>query len=99
MAASESPNAPSYRGLLALVILLGALIMLGVGALIAGAFLRSGRPAAAGGTYSATLAAPSERIDSAEIDANHILLRLSGPNGEDLVAIDARSEPITLPFA
>jgi len=77
---------------MALVILLGALIMLGVGALIAGAFLRSGQPAAAtGGTYSATLAAPSERIDSAQIDGNRILLRLSGPNGEELVVMDAGS--------
>ena len=91
MTASESPHAPSYRGLLALVILLGALIMLGVGALIAGAFLTSGRPAATGGTYSATLAAPSERIDSATIDGNRILLRLSGPNGEELVVMDAGS--------
>src|SRR5947207_2772420 len=91
MAASESPNAPSYRGLLALVILLGALIMLGVGALIAAAFMTSGRPAATGGTYSATLAAPSERIDSAVIDGNRILLRLSGPTGEELVVMDAGS--------
>ena len=65
--------------------------MLGVGALIAGAFLRSGRPAASGGTYSATLAAPSERIDSAQVDGNRILLRLSGPNGEELVVLDADS--------
>ena len=66
--------------------------MLGVGALIAGAFLRSGQPAAAtGGTYSAMLAAPSERIDTAQIDGNRILLRLSGPNGEELVVMDAGS--------
>ena len=89
--ASESPNAPSYRGLLALVILLGALIMLGLGALIAGAFLRSGRPPATGGAYSTMLPAPGERIDSSQIDGNRILLRLSGPNGEELVVMDAAS--------
>jgi hypothetical protein len=91
MATSDSLHAPGYRGLLALVILLGALIMLGVGALVAAAFMTSGRPAATGRTYSATLAAPSERIDSAAIDGNRILLRLSGPNGEELVVMDAGS--------
>jgi len=91
MAPSESPNATSYRGLLALVILLGALIMLGVGALVAGAFLRSGQAPATGGAYSTMLQAPGERIDSAAIDGNRILLRLSGPNGEELVVMDAGS--------
>src|SRR5258708_12682721 len=94
MAPSESPNAPSYRGLLALVILLGALIMLGVGALVAGAFLKSGQPPATGGAYSTMLQAPGERIDSAVIDGNRILLRLSGPNAEELVVMDAASARI-----
>ena len=76
---------------MALVILLGALIMLGVGALIAGAFLKAGGPRAPGGAYSTTLAAPGERIDSSQIDGNRILLRLSGPNGEELVVMDAAS--------
>jgi hypothetical protein len=91
MARSEAPNAPSYRGLLALVILLGALIFLGVGALIAGAYLKATRPATGTAPYLATVAAPGERIESTELNGNRILLRLGGPNGEELVVIDAAS--------
>jgi len=67
------------------------LILLAVGALIAAAALRAGRPAASDEPYRAILAAPGQRIESTEIDGNRILLRLSGPNGEELVVIDAGS--------
>jgi hypothetical protein len=89
MANSVAESAPSYRGLLALVIVLGVLIVLGMGALITAAILRAGRPAAAGEPYRAAIVAPGERIESTQIDGNRILLRLSGPNGEELVVVDA----------
>jgi len=77
--------------MLALVILLGALILLAVGALIAGAYLKLARPGAAAGPYLATLAAPGERIESTELNGNRILLRLNGPSGEELVVVDVGS--------
>ena len=91
MTASGTPStAPSYRGLLALVILLGALIMLGVGALVAGAVLGGGR-ARDTAPFNATLDAPGAHIESSEIQGNRILLRLTGPKGEELVILDAAS--------
>ena len=67
--------------------------MIGVGALLTGAYLRAGyrAPVAVGGAYRVNLPAPGERIDSAAIDGQRILLRLSGPNGEELVIMDVAS--------
>jgi hypothetical protein len=77
--------------MLALVILLGALILLAVGALIAGAYLKLARPGTTAAPYLATLAAPGERIESTELNGNRILLRLNGPSGEELVVVDVGS--------
>jgi hypothetical protein len=92
---SRAVSAPSsHRGLLALVILLGAAILLGVGALIAGAFLKLGggpRGAARSEPYVQNLAAPGAHIESANLDGNRLLIRLSGPDGEELVVLDAAS--------
>jgi hypothetical protein len=91
MAPSDVTPSPNYRGLLALVIILGVLILLGVGALIAGAALRAGNRAPAGEPYAASVLAPGERIESTQLDGNRILLRLSGPNGDEMVVLDAGS--------
>jgi len=91
MSQSDVKPSPSYRGLLALVITLGVLILLGVGALIAGAMLRAGNRAPSGTAYAANVLAPGERIESTQLDGNRILLRLSGPNGDELVVLDAGS--------
>ena len=94
-------SASSYRGLLTLVILLGMLIMLGVGALIGAAYVNASRPqeprapenaaslAIAASPYLANLAAPGQRIESAEMRDNKILVRLIGPRGDELVVLDA----------
>lgn len=90
---SDVPATPaSHRGLLALVIVLGVLIMIGVVALIAGAVMGAGRRGAdAPGTpYLTSVPAPGARIESAEIQGNRILMRLTG-NGEELVILDAAS--------
>jgi hypothetical protein len=91
MARSEAPDAPSHRGLLALVIILGVLILLGVVALILGAVLRAGNRPPAEVPYAATLSAPGEKLESTQLDGNRILLRLSGPNSEELVVLEAAS--------
>jgi hypothetical protein len=88
------PVPSNHRGLLALVILLGAAILLGVGALIAGAFLKLGggpRAAARDVPYVQNLAAPGAHVESAVLDGNRMLVRLSGPDGEELVVLDAGS--------
>ena len=97
MSQSDVKPAPSYRGLLALVIILGVLIVLGVVGLIVAAVFKAragnGAPAApsTSGAYAASVTAPGERIESTQLDGNRILLRLSGPNGDELVVLDAGS--------
>jgi len=86
--APASAPSPGYRGALALVIFLGALCMMAVGALIAGAFLGAGSRGGAGTPYSATVPAAGQRVESSDIDGNRILLRLSGPDGQELVVLD-----------
>src|SRR5689334_17796023 len=91
---SDVPASPaSYRGLLALVIILGALIMIGVGALIAGAMLGAGRRAEVANAqpYETNVMAPGAHIESAEIQGNRILMRLSGGTGDEIVILDAGS--------
>ena len=89
MAQSNAPNAPSYRGLLALVIILGVLIVLGVIGLIAGAVYRLSGRGVGVGPYATSIAAPGEQIEDTQLDGNRVLLRLSGPKGEEVVILDA----------
>jgi hypothetical protein len=87
MAQSDVQNTRSYRGLLALVIVLGILIVLGVIGLIVGFALRLPR-AQAVGPFSAVVSAPGERLDGAQFEGNRVLLRLSGPRGDEIVIMD-----------
>jgi hypothetical protein len=82
---------PSYRGPLIVVIILGVLIVLALGALIMGAILRLTASRVPPTPYLGTLAAPGERIESTQLDGNRILVRLSGANGDELVVLDAVS--------
>jgi hypothetical protein len=91
MATSDAPNIPSHRGLLALVIILGVLILLGVVGLIVAAMLKAQTRAPADASYAATVVAPGEHVESTQLDGNRILLRLSGPNGEELVILETAS--------
>jgi hypothetical protein len=89
MAQIEPSRTPAYRGLLALVIILGILIVLGVIGLIVAAVLRNSRTAGQARAFSVTLPAPGERINSIQSDGNRILLHLSGPKGDEIVIMDA----------
>jgi hypothetical protein len=81
----------SYRGWLALVIILGAMIVLMIGALIAGLFLNAGQNASAA-PYLTTLPVQSQQVQSVALDGDRILVRLSGiVSGDELVVIDAGS--------
>ena len=89
---SDVPATPaSYRGLLALVIVLGVLIVIGVGALVAGAILGAGRRADIAAPYVTAVPAPGARIESAEMQGNRILMRLTGGEGDELLILDAAS--------
>jgi hypothetical protein len=85
---AKTPTAPGQRGLLALVIILGILIIFGVIGLILAAGLRSSRPVAVQ-PFSVSLPAPGQRLDSIQMDGNRLLLHLSGPKGDEIVLMDA----------
>jgi hypothetical protein len=95
MNSADASNAgpPSYRGLKAVVIILGALILLAFGALIAGLLLGTGpRRAAERAPYQVSLpAGAGARIGEATLDGNRLLLRLDGGPASELVIIDAPS--------
>jgi hypothetical protein len=76
---------------MALVIILGVLILLGVVGLIVTAVLKAQTRVPAEMLYAATLLAPGERVESTQLDGGRILVRLSGPNGGELVVLDAGS--------
>ena len=94
MTEADSANrttAANHRGLLALVIILGVLLLLAFGALIGGLMLGAGpgRSAAGGETYRISIpAAAGARIAQSELDGNRLLLRLEG-NGEAVVVLEA----------
>ena len=84
----------SYRGLLALVIILGVLIVVGLIGLIVAAMMGAGRrgaevPSAA--PFVTAVPAPGARLESAELQGNRILMRLSGGEGDELVVLEAAS--------
>jgi hypothetical protein len=90
MARSEAQSAPSYRGLLALVIILGILIVLGVIGLIVAAAMGAGNRKPAATPYAAGVEALGGRVESAQLDGNRILIRLVNANfTEELVIVDA----------
>jgi hypothetical protein len=89
MAQIESSRSPGYRGMLAVVIILGILIILGVIGLILAAVLRVSRPANPTPAFSATVPAPGEHLDSVQTDGNRIVLHLSGPKGDEIVIMDS----------
>ena len=93
MTPADTPHtaASSYRGWLAVVLLLGALILLGLGA-IAGGLLLGGGPgrATAREPYLAMLpAAPGARIAAAEIDGARLLVRIDDGGAGSLVVLEA----------
>lgn len=88
-------NTANYRVLKAVVIILGTLILLALGALVAGLVLGLGPqgPAdRAGEAYLSTLpASPGARIMHSELDGNRLLLRLEGGGSDVLIIVDVRN--------
>ena len=96
MSVSE-PTAPElapskgYRGWRVVVIVLGALNMLALGAVISAFIVRSGQRADALAPYEATLPTRGQLIESVNVEGNRILLRLSSGEGQELVVLDVNT--------
>jgi hypothetical protein len=92
MTNAEVSKSPGYRGMLALVIILGILIVLGVIGLIVGVLMGAGSGRRVPEAYLAEIAAPGQHVESAQLDGARILVRLSGgAGGDELVVLDAGS--------
>jgi hypothetical protein len=85
------PANGTQRALFAVVIILGVLIVLALGALVGG-FLTGGpkRAANADGPWRQTLDLPAgTRITSAYLDGNRMVVHLTAREGEDVIIVDA----------
>ena len=93
MTSDVPASTASHRGLLALVIILGALIVVGLVGLIVAAMLggRRGADVASEAPFVTAVPAPGAHIESAELQGNRILMRLSGAEGDELVILDSNS--------
>lgn len=94
MTSDVPASTASHRGLLALVIILGVLIVVGLVGLIVAAMMGAGRrggEAAGPAPFVTAVPAPGARIESAELQGNRILMRLSGGEGDELVIVDSNS--------
>jgi hypothetical protein len=94
MTDADSANTTSpanHRGLLAVVIILGVLLLLAFGGLVGGFILGvgPGGTAAADEPYLTSIPATvGERIIQSELDGNRVLLRLEGA-GDKVIVLEA----------
>jgi len=80
----------TYRGLKAVVICLGVLIVVALGALVVGLFMRfngHGRAHEAAAPLVFTLA-PGAQLLSSEIDANRLVLHVHAEAGDEIDIVD-----------
>ena len=78
----------TYRGLLAVVIILGVLIVLGVGALIAGLIMRSGSKGSAASSTQAFTLDPGSTILSSDVSGSRLILHVKNETGEEVDIVD-----------
>jgi hypothetical protein len=91
-----APPAPStnssaaYRGALAAVIFLGALIIIALGVLVVGLVTRfgGGGHRAAAPPFAQFTLAPGNRLVSTDVSDDRLVLRLRGPSGDEIDIID-----------
>lgn len=97
MTGNENTNfalTASQRRLKAIVIVLGVLIVLAFGALVVGFLIKLGHGKAAvtpaSTPFQSSVAlAPGQSVASTELKDNRLLVRLKGPQGEEVVIVDA----------
>jgi hypothetical protein len=89
-AAAQQKQSLAYRGALAAVILLGILIVIALALLVAGFVMRLGgaRSREAGAASTQFTAAPGQRLVSAETSGDRLVVRLSGPAGDEIDVVD-----------
>lgn len=75
---------PAYRGLLAVVILLGVLIVVGLGALVVGLVLRFKGHVPAPRQASVFVPPAGARIISVQASGDRLILHLRTPSGEEI---------------
>ena len=85
------PPSKGYRGWRAVVIILGAINLIAFGAVIAAMIARTTRPAEQPAPFLANVPAKGQLVESVNLDANRILLRLSGAEGQEIVVLDANT--------
>jgi hypothetical protein len=82
-------QSPANRGLKAVVILLGALIVIALGLLVAGFAMRlSGKGAGSTGNEHVLTLAPGTEIQTMEVADRRLVLRLKTVDGEEIAIVD-----------
>ena len=81
----------AYRFLLAAVILLGVLIMIALGVLVAGLTMRLGGHGKPENAVAAYALPPGTQILSTEVSGDRLVLRLHGPGGDEIDVVDLQS--------
>jgi len=78
----------AYRFLLAAVILLGVLIVIALGVLVAGLSMRLGGHRASQNAPAQFTLAPGAHVVSADVSGDRLVLRLKGGFGDEIDIID-----------
>ncbi|HTO40131.1 MAG TPA: DUF6476 family protein [Rhizomicrobium sp.] len=88
--APEVTHAPANRGLKAVVILLGALIIIAFGLLVVGALTRfNAKSSSHTATVNNTIALPAgSQIESSEVQADRLILRVQSGAGDEIYIVD-----------
>jgi hypothetical protein len=83
--------AASHRGLLAVIVILGVLILVALGALVGGLLLGAGPGAGGDEAYSMAIPVPADSsIAGAELDGPRLMLRIDGgANADSVVVLEA----------
>ncbi|MBI3676588.1 MAG: hypothetical protein HY243_08210 [Proteobacteria bacterium] len=87
----EVKQSAAYRGLKAVVIILGVLIVLGLGALVTGMILKfNGKSRPASGEGETFALAPGSAIVSSEVSGSRLILRVKNETGEEIDIVDTQ---------
>lgn len=90
---------PAYRGLLAVVIILGVLIVLGLGALIVGFVTRFGGHSSAPGPASVFVPPRNASVLGMQANGDRLILHLRMRSGEEVDVVDTENGRLVAHFA
>ena len=88
----------AYRFLLAAVILLGVLIVIALGVLVAGLVMRFGRHAPIESPAADTILPPGTQVLSTEVSGDRLVMHLRGSGGDEIDVIDLRDGHLVAKF-